>query len=244
MLIKLELQKFFKKTSTWVMPLTIFGLGLLLALANALDHSEMVKLLVNQEFTGTLALVTDLMLLGIAGRVITSEFTFGTMKMLFAQHFTRQQIFVAKLVTVAVAFVILQAALFITMLLISLLFGHAWLVDLGSFAGYLFGSVISSILFVSVMFVVANLIRNDLLVVVIGILMILLLEVIGAVVVGHGILPLDYSPLGAFYVSAMAGLPDVMAEYQMNGFLVGLVTIIYSGVLYGIALMLFKRREV
>lgn len=244
MLIKLELQKFFKKTSTWVMPLTIFGLGLLLALANALDHSEMVKLLVNQEFTGTLALVTDLMLLGIAGRVITSEFTFGTMKMLFAQRFTRQQIFVAKLVTVAVAFVILQAALFITMLLISLLFGHAWLVDLGSFAGYLFGSVISSILFVSVMFVVANLIRNDLLVVVIGILMILLLEVIGAVVVGHGILPLDYSPLGAFYVSAMAGLPDVMAEYQMNGFLVGLVTIIYSGVLYGIALMLFKRREV
>ncbi|WP_447408595.1 ABC transporter permease [Weissella confusa] len=244
MLIKLELQKFFKKTSTWVMPLTIFGLGLLLALANALDHSETVKLLVNQEFTGTLALVTDLMLLGIAGRVITSEFTFGTMKMLFAQRFTRQQIFTAKLVTVAVAFVLLQAALFITMVLISLLFGHAWLVDLGSFAGYLFGSVISSILFVSVMFVVANLIRNDLLVVVIGILMILLLEVIGAVVVGHGILPLDYSPLGAFYVSAMAGLPDVMAEYQMNGFLVGLVTIIYSGVLYGIALMLFKRREV
>ena len=244
MLIKLELQKFFKKTSTWVMPLTIFGLGLLLALANALDHSETVKLLVNQEFTGTLALVTDLMLLGVAGRVITSEFTFGTMKMLFAQRFTRRQIFVANLVTVAVAFVLLQAALFITMVLISLLFGHAWLVDLGSFAGYLFGSVITSILFVSVLFVVANLIRNDLLVVVIGILMILLLEVSGAVVVGHGILPLDYSSLGAFYVSAMAGLPDVMAEYQMNGFLVGLVTIIYSGVLYGIALMLFKRREV
>lgn len=244
MLIKLELQKFFKKTSTWVMPLTIFGLGLLLALANALDHSETVKLLVDQEFTGTLALVTDLMLLGVAGRVITSEFTFGTMKMLFAQRLTRRQFFVAKLVTVAVAFLLLQAALFITMVLISLLFGHAWLVDLGSFAGYLFGSVISSILFVSVLFVVANLIRNDLLVVVIGILMILLLEVIGAVVVGHGILPLDYSPLGAFYVSAMAGLPDVMAEYQMNGFLVGLVTIIYSGVLYGIALMLFKRREV
>ncbi|MHC8519704.1 ABC transporter permease [Weissella confusa] len=244
MLIKLELQKFFKKTSTWVMPLTIFGLGLLLALANALDHSETVKLLVNQEFTGTLALVTDLMLLGVAGRVITSEFTFGTMKMLFAQRFTRRQIFVANLVTVEVAFVLLQAALFITMVLISLLFGHAWLVDLGSFAGYLFGSVITSILFVSVLFVVANLIRNDLLVVVIGILMILLLEVSGAVVVGHGILPLDYSSLGAFYVSAMAGLPDVMAEYQMNGFLVGLVTIIYSGVLYGIALMLFKRREV
>ncbi|WP_373891766.1 ABC transporter permease [Weissella confusa] len=244
MLIKLELQKFFKKTSTWVMPLTIFGLGLLLALANALDHSETVKLLVNQEFTGTLALVTDLMLLGVAGRVITSEFTFGTMKMLFAQRFTRQQIFMAKLVTVAVAFVLLQAALFITMVMISLLFGHAWLVDLSSFAGYLFGSVISSILFVSVMFVVANLIRNDLLVVVIGILMILLLQVIGAVVVGHGILPLDYSPLGAFYVSAMAGLPGVMAEYQMNGFLVGLVTIIYSGVLYGVALMLFKHREV
>lgn len=244
MLIKLELQKFFKKTSTWVMPLTIFGLGLLLALANALDHSETVKLLVDQEFTGTLALVTDLMLLGVAGRVITSEFTFGTMKMLFAQRLTRRQFFVAKLVTVAVAFLLLQAALFITMVLISLLFGHAWLVDLGSFAGYLFGSVISSILFVSVLFVVANLIRNDLLVVVIVILMILLLEVIGAVVVGHGILPLDYSPLGAFYVSAMAGLPDVMAEYQMNGFLVGLVTIIYSGVLYGIALMLFKRREV
>ena len=244
MLIKLELQKFFKKTSTWVMPLTIFGLGLLLALANALDHSETVKLLVNQEFTGTLALVTDLMLLGVAGRVITSEFTFGTMKMLFAQRFTRRQIFVANLVTVEVAFVLLQAALFITMVLISLLFGHAWLVDLGSFAGYLFGSVITSILFVSVLFVVANLIRNDLLVVVIGILMILLLEVSGAVVVGHGILPLDYSSLGAFYVSAMAGLPDVMAEYQMNGFLVGLVTIIYSGVLYGVALMLFKRREV
>ena len=244
MLIKLELQKFFKKTSTWVMPLTIFGLGLLLALANALDHSETVKLLVDQEFTGTLALVTDLMLLGVAGRVITSEFTFGTMKMLFAQRLTRRQFFVAKLVTVAVAFLLLQAALFITMVLISLLFGHAWLVDLGSFAGYLFGSVISSILFVSVLFVVANLIRNDLLVVVIGILMILLLEVSGAVVVGHGILPLDYSSLGAFYVSAMAGLPDVMAEYQMNGFLVGLVTIIYSGVLYGVALMLFKRREV
>ena len=226
------------------MPLTIFGLGLLLALANALDHSETVKLLVNQEFTGTLALVTDLMLLGVAGRVITSEFTFGTMKMLFAQRLTRRQFFVAKLVTVAVAFLLLQAALFITMVLISLLFGHAWLVDLGSFAGYLFGSVITSILFVSVLFVVANLIRNDLLVVVIGILMILLLEVSGAVVVGHGILPLDYSSLGAFYVSAMAGLPDVMAEYQMNGFLVGLVTIIYSGVLYGIALMLFKRREV
>ena len=85
----------------------------------------------------------------------------------------------------------MQAALFITMVLISLLFGHAWLVDLGIFAGYLFGSVISSILFVSVMFVVANLIRNDLLVVVIGILMILMLEVIGAVVVGYGILPLD-----------------------------------------------------
>lgn len=244
MLIKLELQKFFKKTSTWVMPLTIFGLGLLLALANALDHSETVKLLVDQEFTGTLALVTDLMLLGVAGRVITSEFTFGTMKMLFAQRLTRRQFFVAKLVTVAVAFLLLQAALFITMVLISLLFGHAWLVDLGSFAGYSFGSVISSILFVSVLFVVANLIRNDLLVVVIVILMILLLEVIGAVVVGHGILPLDYSPPGAFYVSAMAGLPDVMAEYQMNGFLVGLVTIIYSGVLYGVALMLFKRREV
>lgn len=244
MLIKLELQKFFKKTSTWVMPLTIFGLGLLLALANALDHSETVKLLVDQEFTGTLALVTYLMLLGVAGRVITSGFTFGTMKMLFAQRLTRRQFFVAKLVTVAVAFLLLQAALFITMVLISLLFGHAWLVDLGSFAGYLFGSVISSILFVSVLFVVANLIRNDLLVVVIVILMILLLEVIGAVVVGHGILPLDYSPLGAFYVSAMAGLPDVMAEYQMNGFLVGLVTIIYSGVLYGVALMLFKRREV
>lgn len=244
MLIKLELQKFFKKPSTWVMPLVILALGLLLALANALDQSETIKTLVNQEFTGTLALVTDLMLLGVAGRVITSEFTFGTMKMLFAQRFTRRQIFMAKLVTVAVAFVLLQAALFITMVLISLLFGHAWLVDLGSFAGYLFGSVISSILFVSVMFVVANLIRNDLLVVVIGILLILMLEVIGAVVVGHGILPLDYSPLGAFYVSAMAGLPSVMAEYQMNGFLVGLATIIYSGILYGVALMLFKRREV
>ena len=94
------------------------------------------------------------------------------------------------------------------------------------------------------MLVIANLIRNDLLVVVIGILMILMFEVIGAVIVGHGILPLDYSPLGAFYVSALAGLPDVMAEYQMSGWLVGLVTIVYSGVLYGIALVLFKRREV
>ena len=184
------------------------------------------------------------MLLGIAGRVITSEFTFGTMNMLFAQRFTRRQIFVAKLVTVAVAFVLLQAALFVTMVIVSLLFGHAWLIDLGGYAGYLFGSVISSILFVSVMLVIANLIRNDLLVVVIGILMILMFEVIGAVIVGHGILPLDYSPLGAFYVSALAGLPDVMAEYQMSGWLVGLVTIVYSGVLYGIALVLFKRREV
>ena len=243
MLIKLELHKFFKKPSTWVMPLVIFGLGLLLALANALDHSETVKLLVNQEFTGTLALVTDLMLLGVAGRVITSEFTFGTMKMLFAQRFTRQQIFVAKLVTVAVAFVLLQAALFVTMVLISLLFGHAWLIDLGSFAGYLFGSVISSVLFVSVMFIVANLIRNDLLVVVIGILLILLLEVIGAVIVGHGIVLLDYSPLGVFYVSAMAGLPSVMAEYQINGLLVGLATIVYSVIFYGIAYAVFRRRD-
>ncbi len=244
MLIKLELQKLFKKTSTWVMPLAIVVLGLFLALANAIGHSETVKTLVNQEFTGTLALVTDLMLLGVAGRVITSEFTFGTMNMLFAQRFTRRQIFVAKLVTVAVAFVLLQAALFVTMVIVSLLFGHAWLIDLGGYAGYLFGSVISSILFVSVMLVIANLIRNDLLVVVIGILMILMFEVIGAVIVGHGILPLDYSPLGAFYVSALAGLPDVMAEYQMSGWLVGLVTIVYSGVLYGIALVLFKRREV
>ena len=243
MLIKLELHKFFKKPSTWVMPLVIFGLGLLLALANALDHSETVKLLVNQEFTGTLALATDLMLLGVAGRVITSEFTFGTMKMLFAQRFTRQQIFVAKLVTVAVAFVLLQAALFVTMVLISLLFGHAWLIDLGSFAGYLFGSVISSVLFVSVMFIVANLIRNDLLVVVIGILLILLLEVIGAVIVGHGIVLLDYSPLGVFYVSAMAGLPSVMAEYQINGLLVGLATIVYSVIFYGIAYAVFRRRD-
>ena len=226
------------------MPLTIVVLGLFLALANAIGHSETVKTLVNQEFTGTLALVTDLMLLGVAGRVITSEFTFGTMNMLFAQRFTRRQIFVAKLVTVAVAFVLLQAALFVTMVIVSLLFGHAWLIDLGGYAGYLFGSVISSILFVSVMLVIANLIRNDLLVVVIGILMILMFEVIGAVIVGHGILPLDYSPLGAFYVSALAGLPDVMAEYQMSGWLVGLVTIVYSGVLYGIALVLFKRREV
>ena len=244
MLIKLELQKFFKKTSTWVMPLTIVVLGLLLALANAIGHSETVRTLVNQEFTGTLALVTDLMLLGIAGRVITSEFTFGTMNMLFAQRFTRLQIFVAKLVTVAVAFVLLQATLFVTMVIVSLLFGQAWLIDLGGYAGYLFGSVISSILFVSVMLVIANLIRNDLLVVVIGILMILMFEVIGAAIVGHGILPLDYSPLGAFYVSALAGLPDVMAEYQMSGWLVGLVTIVYSGVLYGIALTLFMRREV
>ncbi len=30
----------------------------------------------------------------------------------------------------------------------------------------------------------------------------------------------------------------------MSGWLVGLVTIVYSGVLYGIALVLFKRREV
>ena len=59
MLIKLELRKFFKKTSTWVMPLTIVVLGLLLALANAIGHSETVRTLVNQEFTGTLALVTD-----------------------------------------------------------------------------------------------------------------------------------------------------------------------------------------
>ena len=231
MLIKLELQKFFKKTSTWVMPLTIVVLGLLLALVNAIGHSETVRTLVNQEFTGTLALVTDLMLLGIAGRVITSEFTFGTMNMLFAQRFTRRQIFVAKLVTVAVAFVLLQATLFVTMVIVSLLFGQAWLIDLGGYAGYLFGSVISSILFVSVMLVIANLIRNDLLVVVIGILMILMFEVIGAAIV-------------AFYVSALAGLPDVMAEYQMSGWLVGLVTIVYSGVLYGIALTLFKRREV
>ena len=131
MLIKLELQKFFKKTSTWVMPLTIIVLGLLLALANAIGHSETVQTLVNQEFTGTLALVTDLMLLGIAGRVITSEFTFGTMNMLFAQRFTRRQIFVAKLVTVAAAFVLLQATLFVTMVIVSLLFGQAWLIDLG-----------------------------------------------------------------------------------------------------------------
>jgi ABC-2 type transport system permease protein len=243
MLIRLELHKFFKKTSTWVMPLIIFALGVLLALANALGDSETVKTLVNQEFTGTLALVTDLMLMGVAGRVITSEFTFGTMKMLFAQRFTRRQIFNAKVVVVAVAFVLLQVALFVTMVLISLLFGHAWLIDLGSYAGYLFGSVISSLLFVSLMLLIANLIRNDLLVVVIGILLIVMFEVIGAVIVGHGIVPLDYSPLGAFYVSALAGLPSVMADYQMNGWLVGLVTIVYSGVLYSIALMLFKRRE-
>ena len=54
----------------------------------------------------------------------------------------------------------LQAALFVTTCTVSMLFGHAWLIDLGGYAGYLFGSVISSILSVSVMSDY-NLICND-----------------------------------------------------------------------------------
>jgi ABC-2 type transport system permease protein len=201
--------------------------------------------MVNTEILGPVAFLATLFLISITARIITQEYTLGTMKVLFAQRFSRLQIFLAKLSIVAIALIILQIAVFLTMLIVSFVFYGKNLIDFPHYFPLLLGNLLNQFFTVSAILLISNLVRNDLIAVIVGIVSQMGIMTVATILLKFidKIPFVQYSPFSMFWNATQIGSPKILAISKLNQPEVLIGTLIYTFLFLFISYLLFERRD-
>ncbi|KRN04728.1 ABC transporter permease [Holzapfeliella floricola] len=261
-LVKNELFKLRKKSSTWIMILLMFVIMLLGPILTILSGSEVMSYTAISS-AGALWLVVTL--ISSAGSILSMEYEYGTIKELFASKYSRGKILISKWFTIFIYSIILNILLVVytgiiyyagRLLTTNMSFtwsenaisGETVTTMTESFLRMLASDFINAWLVISVVFLLASIIKKSSLAVTLGLVFFLTSSMISSLLSSLMKLTnldwLKYTPFNMLFLNFNESTASLEKVAHLNATQLGIGSLIYIIIFLIIGLLFYRRKEV